>query len=58
MGYYPVTEVWAHTDPVVARLVIDGETLSTTPEHPFYTIDGDWAPAAALQPGDEVAQLL
>jgi hypothetical protein len=54
IGYYPVTDVWVHVDPVIVTLTIDGEQIETTPEHPFYTIDGEWLAAAALQIGDEI----
>jgi hypothetical protein len=33
---------------------VDGETIETTPEHPFHTADGEWVPAANLRVGDEV----
>ena len=54
IGYYPVVAIWAHEDPVIVYLTIDGETIETTPEHPFYTAEGEWVPAADLQPGDEI----
>jgi RHS repeat-associated protein len=54
IGYYPVVAIWAHEDPVIVYLTIDGETIETTPEHPFYTAEGEWVPAAGLQPGDEI----
>lgn len=37
-------------------LTIDGEQIETTPEHPFYTSEGEWKPAATLQPGDKIRQ--
>ncbi len=54
IGYYPVTAVWEHLDPVVLTLTIDGERIETTPEHPFYTTADEWLPAADLQIGDEI----
>jgi len=54
IGYYPVTAVWDHIDPVIVTLTIDGEQIETTPEHPFFTIDGEWLVAAELQIGDEI----
>lgn len=54
IGYYPVIAVWEHLDPIIVTLMIDGEQIETTPEHPFYTADGDWLPAAHLQIGDEI----
>ncbi|MCE7989402.1 MAG: DUF3990 domain-containing protein [Caldilinea sp. CFX5] len=53
-GYYTVTAVWGHEDPVTVQLVVNGETIDTTPEHPFLTVDGDWVAAGALQVGDKV----
>lgn len=37
-GYYTVTATLAHVDPVIVHLTIDGETIETTPEHPFYAV--------------------
>lgn len=34
------------------HLVIDGELIETTPEHPFYTIAGEWVEAENLTIGD------
>ncbi|MEO6063438.1 MAG: polymorphic toxin-type HINT domain-containing protein [Thermoflexales bacterium] len=50
-GYYPVTNVWVHSDPVLVVLIIDSETITTTPEHPFYTPMHGWLPAAELWVG-------
>jgi len=50
-GYYPVTNVWVHWDPVLVVLIIDGETITTTPEHPFYTPMHGWLPAGELWVG-------
>ncbi|MCE7989390.1 MAG: hypothetical protein DYG89_50200 [Caldilinea sp. CFX5] len=38
-GYYTVTAVMVHIDPTIVHLTIDGETIETTPEHPFYVMD-------------------
>jgi hypothetical protein len=38
-------------------LTVDGETIETTPEHPFYAADGEWIAAANLDVGDEVYQV-
>lgn len=53
-GYYTVTAVWAHEDPVTVFLTINGETIETTPEHPFLTEDGAWVAVSELIVGDEV----
>ena len=50
-GYYPVTNVWTHWDPILVVLIIDGETITTTPEHPFYTPMHGWLPAGELWVG-------
>ena len=50
-GFYPVTQVWVHWDPVLVVLMIDGETITTTPEHPFYTPMHGWLPAGMLWVG-------
>ncbi|HUG35094.1 MAG TPA: Hint domain-containing protein [Anaerolineales bacterium] len=36
ISFYPVTDTIHHTDETIFHLTIDGETLETTPEHPFY----------------------
>lgn len=46
--------VMVHEDPVIVLLTIDGEVIETTPEHPFYTTEGEWVPAGTLRAGDEV----
>lgn len=56
IGYYPVLAVWAHEDPIVVELTLDGEVVETTPEHPFYTAAGEWVAADSLQVGDEIRQ--
>src|SRR5206468_2615195 len=53
-GYYPVTAVLAHRDPIRVTLTIGGAPIETTPEHPFYTRDCSWVPAGSLWVGAEV----
>lgn len=48
-GYYTVTAVWGHEDPITVQLVINGETIDTTPEHPFLTTNSEWGAAGELQ---------
>ncbi|MEZ4869236.1 MAG: polymorphic toxin-type HINT domain-containing protein [Caldilineaceae bacterium] len=66
-GYYTVTATLAQVDPVVVKLTIDGETIKTTPEHPFYKVEtapwvtvgateGRWTPAGELHAGDQILQ--
>lgn len=56
IGYHPVVALWAHQDPVIVSLTIDGEVIETTPEHPFYTANGEWVTAADLHVDDEIRQ--
>jgi guanyl-specific ribonuclease Sa len=52
--YEPILATWVHEDPLIIHLIIDGETIETTPEHPFRLANGDWVPAAALEIGSQV----
>jgi len=54
IGYYPVTYLISHLDFKVVYLTIDGETIVTTVEHPFYTAEDEWVDALDLVVGDEV----
>lgn len=45
-----------HIDEIIVELVIDGETITTTPEHPFFTPDGEWVLAGELRVGDRVVR--
>ncbi len=57
IGEYVVTDTISHVDQTVVLLTIDGETLTTTAEHPFYTTSGEWVDAGDLEIGDEVVSL-
>jgi intein/homing endonuclease len=37
-GWYTVTATFAHLDPIIVAVTIAGETLETTPEHPFFVL--------------------
>jgi RHS repeat-associated protein len=50
-GVYPVTAVLRDKDAVIEYLTIGGETLTTTPNHPFYTQERGWVPAGKLWKG-------
>jgi len=50
---YEVTAVHVHVDEEILYLVIDGELIVTTPDHPFYR-DSEWIPAGDLELGDEI----
>ncbi len=54
ISFYPVAALISHVDPVIVQMVIAGEMIETTPEHPFYTADGEWIKAMELQVGDEI----
>ncbi len=51
---YPVSVVHINDDPVTGEVVIDGETITTTPEHPFYTLEEGWTSAKDLRSGMHV----
>lgn len=58
---------FSHVDATIVELTIDGETLKTTADHPFYVVDsalwlavgetqGRWTPAGDLKAGDQILQ--
>ncbi len=47
-GYFPVVDKFVHLDQEIVTLVIDGETIETTSEHPFFTEEKGWIPAGEL----------
>jgi len=51
VGSYPISVVHINADPVTGVVVIDGEPVETTPEHPFYTVEVGWLDAEDLVPG-------
>jgi RHS repeat-associated protein len=56
VGYYEVTDTFSHVDPVLVELIINGEWIETTPEHPFYTLEEGWIPADELESGMHIRQ--
>jgi hypothetical protein len=56
IGYYPVVAVLVHEDKTLTKLIVDGEYIETTPEHPFYTEEEGWTPAGELRSGMHVRQ--
>jgi hypothetical protein len=56
VGLYPVTDEIAHLDKEIVTLVIEGERIYTTPEHPF-SVNGQWIDASKLSIGDLVRRL-
>ena len=57
VGEYVITDTISHVDETVILLTIDGETLTTTAEHPFYTVSGEWVNAGDLEIGEEIVSL-
>jgi hypothetical protein len=53
-NYFSVIGTWVHTDTTLIDLTIDGESIRTTPEHPFYTTAREWVAAKELRVGDEI----
>jgi hypothetical protein len=51
---YEVGAVHVNADPVTGSVIIGGETIETTPEHPFYTVEAGWLDAQDLAPGMHV----
>lgn len=54
-GCKRVTHVFVRETTTLIQLEIAGETIETTPEHPFWMPEKGWVPAGQLQVGDEVA---
>jgi len=46
----------SHTDDTIVTLVIDGDSIETTPNHLFYTSEG-WVTVSALALGDGALSL-
>ena len=53
----PITHVWVNHDPAIEQLTLSGETLDTTPEHPFFTSERGWVVAGELLVGEHVRRL-
>jgi len=49
-----VTATFTRTVPVVLDVRVGGETITATPEHPFWVVGRGWTPAGALLPGFEL----
>ena len=54
IAYKPVVNTYVHVTDTVLYLTIDGETIETTREHPFWVEGQGWTSAELLQPGDVV----
>ena len=53
-GSYTITAVLVHLDLTIVHLTLDGESIETTPEHPFFTEAQGWVAAGALQRDDRI----
>ena len=56
VGFYKIIDVFSHEDEVITKLIIDGEWIETTPEHPFYTEEEGWLPAGEIETGMHIRQ--
>jgi pretoxin HINT domain-containing protein len=56
ISYHEVTATLTHFDEVLTELIIDGEWIETTPEHPFFTEEKGWLPASELRTSMHVRQ--
>jgi hypothetical protein len=56
-GEYEITDTISHEDPIIVHLTINGELIETTPEHPFYTSEGEWINAGELEVGELIYSL-
>jgi RHS repeat-associated protein len=54
ISFYRVTDTIHHTDKTIVKLTIGDETLTTTPEHPFYVESKGWVNAKDLKIGDAI----
>ncbi|MEV1329876.1 polymorphic toxin-type HINT domain-containing protein [Micromonospora costi] len=54
-GTREVTHLWVHDDQLVNLELADGDTLTTTEDHPFWnSTDHQWQQAQQLDPGDRL----
>ncbi len=54
ISFSRVTDTIHHTDKTIVRLTIGDETITTTPEHPFYVEGKGWVYAKDLKVGDSI----
>lgn len=53
-AFFPVTAVLRHTSQMIEYLTVEGEHITTTPEHPFYSRKRGWVAAGDLYEGEAV----
>ena len=49
-----ITAVLPHPDDEIATLILSTGRVTTTPDHPFYTLEAGWVEAGLLRPGMHV----
>jgi hypothetical protein len=52
-----VEETYRNESPVIVEVTAGGETLATTPGHPFWVLDHGWKDAGELEVGDRLVSL-
>jgi Pretoxin HINT domain len=52
-----VEETYRNESPVILEVTAGGETLATTPGHPFWVLDVGWKDAGDLEVGDRLVNL-
>ena len=52
-----VEETYRNESPVILEVTVGGETLATTPGHPFWVLDHGWKDAGDLEVGDRLVNL-
>jgi hypothetical protein len=52
-----VEETYRNESPVILEVSAGGETLATTPGHPFWVLDHGWKDAGELEVGDHLVNL-
>jgi hypothetical protein len=57
VSYKPIEEVFIRTVRMLHLHLADGQTIRTTPEHPFWVRGEGWLPADLLRAGDALATL-
>lgn len=54
VGVNMVTEAFVNQSSTIVNLCVNGETISTTPNHPFFVADRGWMKAETIIPGMEI----
>jgi RHS repeat-associated protein len=51
-SFFPVSTLFKHSAATLLVIILAGDTIATTPEHPFYVEEKGWVEAFSLQKGD------